>query len=579
MAVQAGSSSKLNIVTGYASTVRITESDKKKYADTVYPAGILLHDDSAKIYHADGTKSLKQLLEHPIIDSAQEVLTAAERKMIKDFNKSGGFVATNDNNKIDDLQLNVVQDGKIVESYLSNYIENGMIKLDVLPMDVRAHLKYVATYGDLQTATEEQKNGMIFVIDASGDETVKSGWAIYVWDKTKKDGTEAEGEDTPPNGDWVKIQEGEGIDFDYDSITTHDSVEKVGAVMYDHIVFLQSPTLDQLADLEPPEVNPVFTQFSTEINDYDKQDVPLNLRITEQYATDGEHKVEFTVGESATVVIEGIEAGNCLAGTPQTVTGTSAADLNEKLAKLTLTTGATGGKFTMSLDDGYDVKEVNVTVKQFIEPTLEHTDAINAVPTLETDFPVRLSTVGVDPEKQFTVTVTPNSGVSMKDDAGSTVSSGAPWTLTDKTVADINTALAKGKVVNDTDGGTVNVAITGGVTKDVNITTIWKDPVIKATSDKVVATDGTEVALGVSLSTDNIEEAKQHKVTIVSKTLKMKNDTLDVAAGVPIVFDQKTVADLNTSLAKVKVIGTTAGGKVTVTLDDATTKELTVAIA
>ena len=42
MAVQAGSSSKLNIVTGYASTVRITESDKKKYASTVYPAGILL---------------------------------------------------------------------------------------------------------------------------------------------------------------------------------------------------------------------------------------------------------------------------------------------------------------------------------------------------------------------------------------------------------------------------------------------------------------------------------------------------------------------------------------------------------
>ena len=577
MAVQAGSSSKLNIVTGYASTVRITESDKKKYASTVYPAGILLHDDSAKIYHADGKKTLEQLLKHPIIDSAQEVLTDAERKMIKDFNKSGGFVATDEHNKIDDIQLNVVQDGKIVESYLSKYIENGMIKLDVLPMDVRAHLKYVATYGDLQTATEEQKNGMIFVIDASGDPTVKSGWAIYVWDKTKKDGTEAE--DAPANGDWVKIQEGEGIDFDYDSITTHDSVEKVGAVMYDHIVFLQSPTLDQLADLEEPQVSPVFTQFSTEINDYDKQDVPLNLRITEQYATAGTHKVEFTVAESASIVIKGFEDGNCTDGQPKTLTGTDAADLNTKLAKLTLTTGDTGGKFTMSLDDGYDVKEVNVTVKQFIEPTLEHTDAINAVPTLETDFPVRLSTAGVDPEKQFTVTVTPNAGVSMKNDTGSEVSSGAPWTLTNKTVADINTALANGKVVNDDDGGTVNVAITGGANKEVTITTIWKDPVIEATSDKVVATDGAEVALNVSLSTANIEEAKQHKVSIVSNTLKMKNDTSDVAAGVPITFDKKTVAELNTLLAKVKVVGATAGGKVTVTLDDASTKELTVAIA
>ena len=577
MAVQAGSSSKLNIVTGYASTVRITESDKKKYADTVYPAGILLHDDSAKIYHADGTKSLKQLLEHPIIDSAQEVLTAAERKMIKNFNQASGFVATNDNNKIDDIQLNVVENGKIVESYLSKYIENGMIKLDVLPMDVRAHLKYVATYGDLQTATEEQKNGMIFVIDASGDPTVKSGWAIYVWDKTKKDGTEAE--DAPANGDWVKIQEGEGIDFDYDSITTHDSVEKVGAVMYDHIVFLQSPTLDQLADLEEPQVSPVFTQFSTEINDYDKQDVPLNLRITEQYATAGTHKVEFTVAESASIVIKGFEDGNCTDGQPKTLTGTDAADLNTKLAKLTLTTGDTGGKFTMSLDDGYDVKEVNVTVKQFIEPTLEHTDAINAVPTLETDFPVRLSTAGVDPEKQFTVTVTPNAGVSMKNDTGSEVSSGSAWELTAKTVAEINAALAKGKVVNDTDGGTVNVAITGGANKEVTITTIWKDPVIEATSDKVVATDGAEVALNVSLSTANIEEAKQHKVSIVSNTLKMKNDTSDVAAGVPITFDKKTVAELNTLLAKVKVVGATAGGKVTVTLDDASTKELTVAIA
>lgn len=579
MAVQAGSSSKLNIVTGYASTVRITESDKKKYATTVYPAGILLHDDSSKIYHADGKKTLAQLLEHPIIDSAQEVLTAAERKMIKDFNKSGGFVATNDNNKIDDIQLNVVQDGKIVESYLSKYIENGMIKLDVLPMDVRAHLKYVKTYAELENATEEQKNGMIFVIDASDDPTVESGWAIYVWDKTKKDGTEAEGEDTPPNGDWVKIQEGEGIDFDYDSITTHDSVEKVGAVMYDHIVFLQSPTLDQLADLEEPQVSPVFTQFSTEINDYDKQDVPLNLRITEQYATAGAHKVVFTVGESATVVIKGFDDGNCTDGSPKTLTGTDAADLNKKLAKLTLTTGDTGGTFTMSLDDDYDVKKVTVTVKQFIDPTLEGTGDIQAVPTLDTDFPVRLSTTGVDPEKQFTVTVTPNAGVSMKNDTGSEVSSGSAWELTNKTVAEINAALAKGKVVNDTDGGTVNVAITGGATQEVTITTIWKDPVIEATSDKVVATDGTEVALGVSLSTANIETSKQHKVTIVSKTLKMKNDTSDVAAGVPITFDKKTVADLNTSLAKVKVIGTTAGGKVTVTLDDASTKELTVATA
>ena len=577
MAVQAGSSSKLNIVTGYASTVRITESDKKKYASTVYPAGILLHDDSAKIYHADGKKTLEQLLKHPIIDSAQEVLTDAERKMIKDFNKSGGFVATDEHNKIDDIQLNVVQDGKIVESYLSKYIENGMIKLDVLPMDVRAHLKYVATYGDLQTATEEQKNGMIFVIDASGDPTVKSGWAIYVWDKTKKDGTEAE--DAPANGDWVKIQEGEGIDFDYDSITTHDSVEKVGAVMYDHIVFLQSPTLDQLADLEEPQVSPVFTQFSTEINDYDKQDVPLNLRITEQYATAGEHKVVFTVAESATVVIKGFDDGDCIDGQPKTLTGTDAAELNKKLAKLTLTTGATGGKFTMSLDDGYDTKEVTVTVKPFIAPTLEGTDDLKAVPTLDTDFPVRLSTTGVDPDKQFTVTVTPNSGVSMKDDAGSTVSSGAPWTLTNKTVADINTALANGKVVNDDDGGTVKVAITDGASKDVNITTVWKDPVIKATNDTVVATDGTAVALGVTLGTDNIEVTKQHKVTIVSKTLNMKNDQADVTAGVPITFDKKTAAEINTELAKVKVVGATAGGKVTVTLDDASTKELTVATA
>lgn len=579
MAVQAGSSSKLNIVTGYASTVRITESDKKKYASTVYPAGILLHDDSAKIYHADGKKTLKQLLEHPIIDSAQEVLTAAERKMIKDFNKSGGFVATNDHNKIDDIQLNVVEDGKIVESYLSKYIEDGMIKLDVIPMDVRAHMKYVKTYAELENVTEEQKHGMIFVIDASGDDTVTSGWAIYVWDKDKKDGTEAEGEDTPPNGDWVKIQEGEGIDFDYDSITTHDSVEKVGAVMYDHIVFLQSPTLDQLADLEDPQVAPVFTQFSTEINDYDKQDIPLNLRITEQYATDGAHKVEFTVGESSTVVIKGFDDGNCADGQPKTLTGTSAAELNVKLAKLTLTTGDTGGKFTMSLDDGYDVKEVNVTVKPFIEPTLEGTDELKAVPTLETDFPVRLSTEGVDPEKQYTVAVTPNSGVSMKNDTNGNVSSGSPWNLTNKTVAEINTALGKAKVVNDTDGGTVKVAITDGATQDVTITTVWKDPVINADSDKVVATDGTAVALGVTLGTDNIETTKQHKVTIVSKTLKMKNDQTDVAAGVPITFDKKTAEVINAELAKVKVVGATAGGKVTVTLDDTATKELTVAIS
>lgn len=583
MAVQAGASSKLNIVAGYSTTVHISDSDKTRYAETVYRAGILLHDDQYKLYHTDGVKSLKQILEHPIVDGSQEVLTAKEREMIKNYNKVNGFVASDELNKIDDVHLKPVEDGHIKDSYLSKYVENGKIKLDALPAEARAFIKYVATYDQLENVPQEERKGMVFVIDASGDKTVGKGWAIYVYAKKKGDviipfAGDAEGE----KFEWVKVQEGEGIDFDYDSLTTHDTVEKVGAVMYDHVVCLQSPTLDQLASLADPVVAPVFTNFPTTFSIYDKTDTNLGLKITEQYATEGDHTVVMTITDddaaNATLTVKGFDEGELnkdTEGKSKTITGTSAKELNTKLAKLTVNPGATGGELTIVLDD-YDTKKITVTKKAFIAPSIQKVDPIKAIPSKETDFAVQLSTEGVDPDATYTVTITPKEGVTMKNHSNGDVTESAPWTISSSTVAIINPLLKQGKVISDTDGGSVSVVITDGASTDINVVATWKDPAFQG-QDKVVAADTVEVALGMTLTTEDIDVAAQHTLVITSDKLTMKNDTEEVASGKPITFTKQTVEKLNEALGKVKVIGKTGGGKVSLKLDNKPAKVITVA--
>lgn len=148
---------------------------------------------------------------------------------------AGGVVVHDTNGKIADSSLNVVADGKIVPSYLSDYIgSDGKVLVEALPDTARAGVKYVATYADLNTLSAEEKKALVFVIDATGDATVTKGSAMYVWQ----------------NDAWLKIAETESLDIDVDAIKCdYDNVQATGAVMYDHPVFVEAPTATELTTL------------------------------------------------------------------------------------------------------------------------------------------------------------------------------------------------------------------------------------------------------------------------------------------------------------------------------------------
>lgn len=572
MAVNPGTSTRLNYITGYSSSVPIKESDKVKYADTVYAAGIILHDENGFLYHTDGVKTLTQLLESPIIDKNVKILTAAERKMITDVNKAGGFVATDESNKISDDQLNLVEGGKIVESYLSKYIENGMIKLEVIPKDVRAHMKYVKTYEELASVSEESHNGMVFVMDASGDPTVNSGWAIYAW----YDEDEDEGE---PAG-WHKIQEGEGIDYDYESITTHDSVEKVGAVMYDHTIFLKSPTLDQLAGLGDPVVTPVFTEWESKLSGYANTEIALGAKITEKYAASGEHKVVFTVTPSGTLTIKGFDDGDASDGTPKTITGEASA-INAKLATIKVVPGASGGSFTMDLDDGYDVKTITVSTTPYKQTSiLGASDPVAVINGNQIACPIKLATDGVDPAAQFNVTLTPT-GCSMLDSGSSPVAADSPWVIPAGNVTTVNAALAAAKIVGAGTPGSIAVSVTeGSLSATLTVNVAYADPTLEG-SESATAGDGAEVALGITVGTTNVDPAGQHTVVVTPTGVSLKDDAqAPVSDGTPWTVGPDTCENINTKLAAAKIVGDSDGGTVSVTLDgDKASKTITVSIA
>lgn len=344
MALTPGSRDKLNILSGITSTVFISEANKTAYANRVFREGMVFHDAAGKLYHADGVKTLAQLLAAPIVDPSVNVLTAAERQMIADANKAGGFVATDDINKISDDQLSIVQDGKIVESYLSDYIENGIIKLDVLPAEIRKHMKYVSNYAGLEALTEEERKSPVFVIDASDDPTVETGWAIYVWADLDYVWVDLAGTGTNA---WVKIQEGEGIDYDVNAVTTHDTVENVGTVMYDHIVELSTVSLDQLSgkemDPDPDEGEDTPTEATLSTRDLSFADGEIITGIGTMTGT-GTHKLTVSLTETGTV--EGRSALN----EPPAIVGKFKVNFNNTALKVTASSTPVSASYTGDVD-------------------------------------------------------------------------------------------------------------------------------------------------------------------------------------------------------------------------------------
>lgn len=237
MAVTPGSKSKLNTVKGVSAILSITDAEKTALSTKVLPANILVKEDDGKVYLTDGTATISGL--KVLVD---QVLTTAEKTALNAAFSTGAYVAAaggvvvhDTNGKIADSSLNVVADGKIVPSYLSDYIgSDGKVLVEALPDTARAGVKYVATYADLNTLSAEEKKALVFVIDATGDATVTKGSAMYVWQ----------------NDAWLKIAETESLDIDVDAIKCdYDNVQATGAVMYDHPVFVEAPTATELTTL------------------------------------------------------------------------------------------------------------------------------------------------------------------------------------------------------------------------------------------------------------------------------------------------------------------------------------------
>ena len=240
MAVVAGSATKKNSLKGYVLATGFTAAEAETAANEIFPAGMTLYStENGKIYFTDGKTKFSEL--KPIVDPSITVLSAAERGALSKAFSTGVYVASEGgvlvagaDGKLADASLNLIDsDGKVKDSYLKMVGSDGKIGLDYLPDSVRVHVRMLATYSDLDSATEEDKKGLVYVADASGDPTGAAGWAEYLW----KDDA------------WIKVAEGESLDVDVSSFITHDTVEAQGAVMYDHTVVLGGLTLTEVSNL------------------------------------------------------------------------------------------------------------------------------------------------------------------------------------------------------------------------------------------------------------------------------------------------------------------------------------------
>ena len=275
MAVTPGSSAKINKVKGVAKAIRLSNQDMTTYAAKVFTSDLFIVGENKKIYLSDGVTAVNALT--PIIDTAIAPLTANERAGLTNTYSGdggiykateGGFVVlgaagADGNPKIDDAQLNLVDaGGHLVGSYLQEVLtdENGIVKLDKLPDQMRRHMVFVANYAAIEGLTATQKLDLIFVTDASDDPSgeVTSGWAIYAFNVV----------DGAATGDPIKISEGEGLDIDLDELgSSYENVQEAGAIMYDHTIQIEAPTLDEYFALVDFTNLPAVT-VQTKPNDY-----------------------------------------------------------------------------------------------------------------------------------------------------------------------------------------------------------------------------------------------------------------------------------------------------------------------
>ena len=229
MPVTPGAAGKLNTIKGISKIINTSSAEETTLASKVFPAGLIVKKSDGKIYVTDGVTTLADLPPRvdQVVDSAEKGALSAAFSTGSYVIAANGVVVHDGTGKINDDSLNLVDNGKLVESYLSEYIDQTTHKvlLSALPDTVRAGVTYVADITARDALSAEQKKSLAFVIDATADTTVTQGSAMYAWDASQNSGS----------GAWVKIAEVESLDIDVAAIEcSYTNMQAGGAVMYDH---------------------------------------------------------------------------------------------------------------------------------------------------------------------------------------------------------------------------------------------------------------------------------------------------------------------------------------------------------
>ena len=229
MPVTPGAAGKLNTIKGISKIITTSSAEESTLASKVFPAGLIVKKSDGKIYVTDGVTTLADLPPRvdQVVDSAEKGALSAAFSTGSYVIAANGVVVHDGTGKINDDSLNLVNNGKLVESYLSEYIDQTTHKvlLSALPDTVRAGVTYVADITARDALSAEQKKSLAFVIDATTDTTVTQGSAMYAWDASQNSGS----------GAWVKIAEVESLDIDVAAIEcSYTNMQAGGAVMYDH---------------------------------------------------------------------------------------------------------------------------------------------------------------------------------------------------------------------------------------------------------------------------------------------------------------------------------------------------------
>lgn len=177
-----GSSTLLNRVIGCSAIITVSSEELvTELTARILPKGMLLRFPDHKIYIADGINTIDKL--EPIVD---KLLTEVEKHSLALAFVNGtyqpiegGVVVHSLNGKIDDDELNLVEDGKLKNSYLSEIYENGRIKVEVLPDYLKMlvdEINAAPSYAEIAASSSQTAVAAAQVAkDAAGSASATSG--------------------------------------------------------------------------------------------------------------------------------------------------------------------------------------------------------------------------------------------------------------------------------------------------------------------------------------------------------------------------------------------------------------------